>query len=247
MTHRQRMLAAIRGQPTDRIPWAPRMDLWMISLRARGLLPPEYQGMNMVEVSEALGVACHAVGGDFSLPGERDVRLRGLGIDNHPDYPYRVELHGLPMQSSDDGVDRRTSIETRSGQVYLHLHHSQQMARGRHLAALCQVVRHRLARRLRRGRRCVRTSGSTADAGSISGLRCPRRRAWHCRRPRPGGGVAHAPHPARADCHAELLLSLCRCARGSAPIGQAHGTLFRSLVGSAAGLRCRGHLLGRQL
>ena len=129
MTHRQRLLATIHGQPTDQIPWAPRMDLWMISLRARGLLPAEYQGMNMVELSQALGVACHAVGGDFSLPGERDVRLRGLGIDNHRDYPYRVELHGLPMQSSDDGTDQRTLIETPSGQVMLHLHHSQQMAR----------------------------------------------------------------------------------------------------------------------
>jgi len=129
MTHRQRMLATIRGQPTDLIPWAPRMDLWMIAQRARGLLPREYEGKNMVDLSEALGVACHAVGGDYSLPGGRDVRLRGLGIDNHRDYPYRVELRGLPMESSDDGTDLKTSIKTRAGQVTLHLHHSQQMAR----------------------------------------------------------------------------------------------------------------------
>jgi uroporphyrinogen-III decarboxylase len=129
MTHRERMLAIIRGQPTDQIPWAPRMDLWMISQRARGLLPAEYEGKNMVEVSEALGVACHAVGADFSLPGERDVRLRGLGIDNHRDYPYRVSLRGLPMESSDDGTDRRTTIDTPAGRVNLHLHLSQQMAR----------------------------------------------------------------------------------------------------------------------
>ncbi len=123
------MLATLHGKPTDQIPWAPRMDLWMIAQRERGLLPPEYADMNMVELSRALGVACHAVGGDFSLPGERDVRLRGLGIDNHRDYPYRVELRGLDIASSHDDTDLITAIKTPFGPVNLHLHHSKQMAR----------------------------------------------------------------------------------------------------------------------
>jgi hypothetical protein len=105
------------------------MDLWMIAQRARGLLPRRIRRKNMVDLAEALGVACHAVGGDYSHPGSRDVRLRGLGIDNHRDYPYRVEFRGLPMESSDDGTDLKPSIKTRDGQVNLHLHHSQQMAR----------------------------------------------------------------------------------------------------------------------
>ncbi len=146
MTHRQRLMAAIRGQPTDQIPWAPRMDLWMISLRARGLLPAEYQGMNMVELSQALGVACHAVGGDFSLPGERDVRLRGLGIDNHRDYPYRVELRGLPMQSSDDGTDQTHAH--RDAVRPSHASSAPLATDGarRHLTALRQVLCNQLAR-----------------------------------------------------------------------------------------------------
>ena len=28
MTHRERMLAALRGEPSDRLPWIPRLDLW---------------------------------------------------------------------------------------------------------------------------------------------------------------------------------------------------------------------------
>jgi len=31
MNHRDRMLAAVRGEPTDALPWAPRMDLWAIA------------------------------------------------------------------------------------------------------------------------------------------------------------------------------------------------------------------------
>lgn len=129
LTHRQRMLATIRGEPTDRIPWAPRMDLWYIAQRARGTLPPEFVGLNMVEVAELLDVACHSIGGDMTLPGGRDNSLRGLGIDNHPDYPYRVELRGLPIESTDDGEHLRTRIRTPAGELFLHLFRSQGMAR----------------------------------------------------------------------------------------------------------------------
>ncbi|MCL4864028.1 MAG: hypothetical protein KJZ93_31760 [Caldilineaceae bacterium] len=129
MTHRQRMLATIRGEPTDQLPWAPRMDLWYIAQRARGTLPPEFAGLHMVEVAELLGVACHSIGGDMTLPGGRDNSLRGLGIDNHPDYPYRVELRNLPIESTDDGEHLRTRICAPAGELFLHLFRSQGMAR----------------------------------------------------------------------------------------------------------------------
>jgi len=129
MTHRARMLATIRGEPTDQIPWAPRMDLWYIAQRARGTVPPQFADMNMVEVAEVLDVACHAIGADFTLPSLGDNRLRCLGIDNHQYYPYRVELRDLPIESSDDGEELRTLIRTPAGEVFLHLHRSQQMAR----------------------------------------------------------------------------------------------------------------------
>ncbi|MFN8440136.1 MAG: hypothetical protein U0175_05170 [Caldilineaceae bacterium] len=129
MTHRERMLATIRGEATDQLPWAPRMDLWAIALRARGTLPERFVGKNMVEVAKSLGVACHSVGADFTLPGGRDNSLRGLGIDNHFDFPYRVELRGLPVETSDDGEELRTLIHTSAGDVFTHLHRSQRMAK----------------------------------------------------------------------------------------------------------------------
>ncbi len=99
MNHRERILAALRGQPSDQIPWSPRMDLWCIALRARGTLPPRFAGLDLVGISEQLDCACHvAQGADYTIVGERDLTLRGLGFDNHPDYPFRVELVGLPMR-----------------------------------------------------------------------------------------------------------------------------------------------------
>jgi uroporphyrinogen-III decarboxylase len=129
MTHRDRMLATIRGEPTDQIPWAPRMDLWTIAQRSRGTLPAHLAGLDMVEMAQALGVACHAMGGDATLPGGRDNRLRGLGFDNHRDFAYRVEVRGLPVESSDDGENLHTRIKTAAGDVYTHLYRTQSMAR----------------------------------------------------------------------------------------------------------------------
>ena len=129
MTHRERMLATIRGEPTDRIPWAPRMDLWYIANRARGTLPEGFDGLNTVEIAEVLDVACHNNGGDFTRTGNRDLSLRGFGLANHPDYPYRVELRGLPVDFEDDGENQRTLIQTPAGPVFIHLHRDSQMSR----------------------------------------------------------------------------------------------------------------------
>ncbi len=130
MTHRERMLATIRGEPTDRLPWAPRMDLWLIALRARGTLPEGFAGLNTAQVADRLNVACHSVRADYTMPRpRRDLALRGLGLENHPDYPYRVELRGLPVDFSHDEENLRTTLRTPAGEVTTHLQLTAGMAR----------------------------------------------------------------------------------------------------------------------
>lgn len=130
MTFRERLLAAIAGRPTDQIPWAPRMDLWSIALRSRGTLPPRFQGKNTVQIAQELGMACHAVRADYTLKRDpRELMLRGLGFDNHPDYPYRVELRGLPVEFRHDQENLWTTVRTPAGPVHLHLQLTAQMAR----------------------------------------------------------------------------------------------------------------------
>ncbi len=128
MTNRERMLATISGEPTDRIPWAPRMDLWSIARRARDDVPGRLAGLNTAQMADALGVACHAVGADFTLAGSRDVSLRGFGIDNHQDYPYRIELCDLPVDCQQEAGELQTDIETSAGKVFTHLRLTQEMA-----------------------------------------------------------------------------------------------------------------------
>jgi hypothetical protein len=130
MTNRERMLATIRGEPSDLIPWAPRMDLWCIALRARGTLPRRFHGLDTAGIADELGVACHAVRADHTLARDpRDFALRGLGIENHPDAPYRVELPGLPMEFTHEGDTYRTRIRTSAGEISFTLVHTTDMKR----------------------------------------------------------------------------------------------------------------------
>ena len=123
------MLATIRGESTDEIPWAPRMDLWQIAHRTRATLPVRFKGKNAVEIARELDVACHSMGGDYTQPGGGDNRLRGLGLSNHRDYPFKVSLPGLAIESSGDAENSRACIKTPAGDVTTHLFQSAQMAR----------------------------------------------------------------------------------------------------------------------
>jgi hypothetical protein len=123
------MLATLRGQPTDQIPWAPRMDLWAIAQRARGTLPQEFRGLDIVEIATAGDVACRAISGDYTIPGAHNVSLLGLGLDNHPDYPFRVEVHDLPVEVTDDGQNLITGFETPAGDVVTHQYRDAGMLR----------------------------------------------------------------------------------------------------------------------
>jgi len=130
MNHRERMLAAIRGEPADELPWAPRLDLWYIAQRARGTLPSRLAGLDTAQLADAFGVGCRSVSADRLTTGhEREYVLRGLGIDNHPDYPYRVELRGLDAAVRRESDLVRTAIRTPAGEVTTVLEHSEEMSR----------------------------------------------------------------------------------------------------------------------
>jgi len=127
---RERVLAASRGEDVDRIPWSPRLDLWFLARRARGTLPPEYADCDLVDIARSLGCASHmAQGADTTRLADRDLSLRGLGLDNHADYPFRIRVEGLPVRFERDSENQRTWIETPAGTIHTHLHQDQEMLR----------------------------------------------------------------------------------------------------------------------
>ncbi len=62
MTGRERILAALRFQPTDRVPWAPRWDLWFNAAIRDGRLPERYRGWSQYDVARDLGMSLKGYG-----------------------------------------------------------------------------------------------------------------------------------------------------------------------------------------
>jgi hypothetical protein len=129
--HRARMLAAIRGQSTDLIPWAPRMDLWAIANRARGTLPPRLAGLSLSEITDAFGFGCRMIQADYYTEWWRteDLALRSLGIENRPDFPFRVELVDMPMDIRIAGGSYQATFATAAGPVVTEYELTDEMAR----------------------------------------------------------------------------------------------------------------------
>ena len=123
------MLAAMRGEATDRIPWAPRMDLAYIAWRARGEVPQRFADMNTAQIADELQVACHAVRCDSTLPRDASaLALRGLGLDNHPDYACRIEVRALKVEFRHEDGCFDTTIHAPAGPVTMRLRMTRQMA-----------------------------------------------------------------------------------------------------------------------
>jgi hypothetical protein len=77
MTHRERILAAIRGDVPDRLPWLPRLEFWYRAKLRDGTLPPEFRGLTLMEITYRLGIAYYAILG-CRPKGKRRFRARDL-------------------------------------------------------------------------------------------------------------------------------------------------------------------------
>ena len=94
MTHKERMLRASRGQWADRLPFAPRLDLWHNANVRRGTLPPEYgPAATTTRIADDLGVAHHRIIPEFLKTRTADDSIdRGLGIFRLRGFAYKAEL-----------------------------------------------------------------------------------------------------------------------------------------------------------
>ena len=113
MTHKQRMIAAVRGEPSDRISWAPRLDLWYRANRLARTLPPGYEDASLMDIVDGFGMGFHAVVPNFrDLRGPEDDVDRALGIYNLKGMPYRTVLENVERVARVEGD--RTFVEYRT-------------------------------------------------------------------------------------------------------------------------------------
>jgi hypothetical protein len=118
LTRKGRMLAAIRGEPVDRLPWAPRMDLWYRANRLAGTLPGRYRHASLVEMVDDMDLGFHAVVPDFqALATPEDDIDRALGIYNLAMMPCRTVLGNIGRRVRREGDRTFVTYETPRGSV----------------------------------------------------------------------------------------------------------------------------------
>ncbi len=118
MTERERILAAIRGETPDRMPWVPRLEFWYRVRLRNGTMPAELRGLSLSEVAARLGVGYYASVPDFTqCEEETDMLDRGLGIFNLPVLPYRVVLEGVDRHVTRSGRERVVEYHTPVGSL----------------------------------------------------------------------------------------------------------------------------------
>ena len=105
MTYKERILATLRGEPTDQLPFIPRIDNWFYAQKANGTLPEEYKNATMQEMVDGLGIGYHSIipnFGGYRKDGYRDLHV-GLGIYDLEMTPWKVIFHNVGIISRRDG------------------------------------------------------------------------------------------------------------------------------------------------
>ena len=131
MNRRQAMLATLQGQPTDRIPYVPRLDLWYRANKLRGTLPAQYKNATLTEIVDDLGWGYHAV-----VPNFRDLRTpeddvdRPLGIYNLWFLPYRVTFNNVKRNVTYQGDRTIVEYHTPVGSIRTVVLYDQAMRQG---------------------------------------------------------------------------------------------------------------------
>lgn len=129
MTIKERLLNAIRGLPTDELPYLPRLDIWYNANKFRGTLPVKYRNATLKQMLDDLGLGYHYIIPDYKAwdGQDRDVDI-GLGHYRFNTKPYRLEFHNIKREVEEDGKGNfKIAYHTPVGTVSTGYHYDQNM------------------------------------------------------------------------------------------------------------------------
>lgn len=133
MTVKERILATLRGEATDVLPFVPRMDIWYNANSRAGTLPEPYRNATLRDILDDLGWGYHSIVpnfADFRTPeGDLDV---GLGLYDLKKTPYRIVLHNVRRTYSREPDTGRLHVryETPKGDITTTVVYDENMRRG---------------------------------------------------------------------------------------------------------------------
>ncbi len=115
MTRKERILAAMRGESPDVLPYCPRIDLWYNANAYRGTLPQRHQGRTADEIARAEGWALHKVIPELLevVDPEENV-TRGIGLYSLKENGYRIRFSPnvrLEVKTSRRGDEEAKRVE----------------------------------------------------------------------------------------------------------------------------------------
>jgi methylmalonyl-CoA mutase cobalamin-binding domain/chain len=131
MTHRQRLLAAVRGDMPDHLPYAPRIDLWFNSNSLNGTLPQRHQGRTRDQIALSEGWALHKVVADHLRQPNPDAMLhRALGVHFMKEYVAHFTFSDrVEIEVKRAGDRTRVRYNTAKGHITTSTVYSQEMRR----------------------------------------------------------------------------------------------------------------------
>ena len=93
MTHKERMLLALKGEFADCLAFAPRLDLWHFPNAKAGTLPERHKGRTADEIALSEGWPLHHVVVDYFSAKDPDALLhRAIGVHRMREHPFRVKF-----------------------------------------------------------------------------------------------------------------------------------------------------------
>ncbi|MFH1006064.1 MAG: hypothetical protein V1800_01015 [Candidatus Latescibacterota bacterium] len=116
MTHKERMMSTLAGCSADRMPWAPRLDLWYTANKRAGTLPARYRHAPLSQITDDQDCGFHAI-----VPAFKDLRdpsdevHRALGIFNLWTMPYATELENVEVSVTTEGDQTHVVYRTPVG------------------------------------------------------------------------------------------------------------------------------------
>jgi uroporphyrinogen-III decarboxylase len=128
MTERERLLAAIRGDIPDRLPWIPRLEFWHRARLRNGTLPSEFRSLSLPEIADRLGVGHYASVPDFTIcPTEVPNPDHTIGIYNALALPYEVEYDNVDRRIARNGNETVIEYRTPMGSIRTSLVFTEEM------------------------------------------------------------------------------------------------------------------------
>lgn len=120
MTHRQRILAAAKGETADVLPYVPRFDLWYNANSIQGTLPEQHREHSPDEISRFHGWALHKIVPEFlKVRKPEDSIHRALGLYSLKEMVFKPRFSpGVRIEVKRDGDFTRTEYHTPIGMVW---------------------------------------------------------------------------------------------------------------------------------